>query len=178
MYQTAPEQTLHVMEVIYLITGETICNSSATVNFLPTELPLLQSKTILPVSQLLYNPDNPYYPDAIEKYFRRPHGNDFEHLKYEEYYQLYNIRTVTTNVTNRAIRDLDNRVIIKRKKPILILKRTRFLKLNDGESFFYHRLLQTKSWRSEEELLGPYASYREHYLSMKHYQCVNQLARI
>ena len=96
---------LGTMEVIYLITGETICNSSATVNFLPTELPLLQSKTILPVSQLLYNPDNPYYPDAIEKYFRRPHGNDFEHLKYEEYYQLYNIRTVTTNVTNRAIRD-------------------------------------------------------------------------
>jgi len=38
----------------------------------------------------LYNPDNPYYPDAIEKHFHRPHDNDFEHLKYEEYYQLYN----------------------------------------------------------------------------------------
>ena len=112
------------------------------------------------------DPENTYYPDAIEKYFRRPHGNDFEHLKFGEYYQLYQIRTAT----NRAIRDLDGRIVIKRKKPTLT--RTRFLKLNDGESFFYNRLLQTKSWRSEDELSGPYDSYREHYL------CVNKLDHI
>jgi len=163
---------LGAMEVIYLITGETICNSSATVNFLPTESPSFRSKTILPVSQLLHDPENPYYPDAIEKYFRRPHGNDFEHLKYKEYYQLllYQIRTANSRVTNRAIRDLDGRIVIKRKKPTLT--RTRFLKLNDGESFFYNRLLQIKSWRSEDELSGPYDSYREHYL------CVNKLDHI
>src|SRR5205814_5335987 len=34
------------------------------------------------------------------------------------------------------------------------------------ESFFYYRLLQTKPWRSETELSGPYNSYRKHYLSL------------
>jgi len=155
---------LGAMEVIFLITGETICNSSATVNYLPTEPPDLRSKSILPVRQLLESPDNPYYADAIEKYFQRPYGQEFDNLKYEEYYQLYNIGTVNTRLSHRTVRDLDNRVVQKRQKPILT--RTRFLKLSDGESFFYYQLLRKRPWRSEEELLRPHNTYREHYLSM------------
>jgi len=138
---------LGAMEVIFLITGETICNSSATVIFLPTDPPELRSKTILPVAQLVENPELPYYPDAIEKYFRRPNGQQFDNLKYEEYYQLYNVCNVNTRILCPALRDLDNRLVRKRKKPALT--RTRFLKLSDGEPYFYYRLLQIKPWRSE-----------------------------
>jgi len=99
-YRHVLGRRLGAMEVIYLITGKTICNSSATVNFLPTDPPSFRLKTILPVSQLLHDLENPYYPDAIEKYFRRPRGNDFEHLKYEEYYQLYQVHTPNSNVIN------------------------------------------------------------------------------
>ena len=52
---------LGAMDVIFLLTGEFICNSSATVNFLQTDPPKIRSKTILPVENLLQNPENPYY---------------------------------------------------------------------------------------------------------------------
>jgi hypothetical protein len=115
----------------------------------------------LPVENLLQNPENPYYVDAVEKYFRRPYGQEFNNIKYEEYHQLYEIRNPNGSSPNRATRDLDGRIIVKRKKPILT--RTRFTKLNDGETYYYYKLLQTGSWRSEEELLGPFTYYRDRY---------------
>ena len=45
------------MEVVFLITGEAICNFSATVNFLQTDPPNIRSKTLLPVESLLQNPE-------------------------------------------------------------------------------------------------------------------------
>ena len=92
---------LGAMEVVFLITGETICNSSATVNFLQTDPPNIRSKTLLPVESLLQNPENPYYIDTIEKYFRRPYGQE-----------LYEIRTPSHTSTSTVIRDLDGRIIV------------------------------------------------------------------
>jgi len=163
-YRHVLGRRLGAMETIFLLTGEFICNSSATVNFLQTDPPNIRSKTILPVENLLQNPENPYYVDAVEKYFRRPYGQEFNNIKYEEYHQLYEIRNPNGSSPNRATRDLDGRIIVKRKKPILT--RTRFTKLNDGETYYYYKLLQTGSWRSEEELLGPFTYYRDRYFSM------------
>ena len=59
-YQHIVGRTFGSMEIIFLTTGETICNSSATVIFLPTDPPSLRSKAILPVQALLQNPDSPY----------------------------------------------------------------------------------------------------------------------
>ena len=111
-YRHVLGRRLGTMEVVFLITGETICNSSATVNFLQTDPPNIRSKTLLPVESLLQNPENPYYIDTIEKYFRRPYGQEFDNLKYEEYYQLYEIRTPSHTSTSTVIRDLDGRIIV------------------------------------------------------------------
>jgi len=75
-------------------------------------------------------------------------------------------------------RDLDGRIIVKRKKPILT--RTRFTNLNDGETFYYYQLLRAKSWRSEQELLGSFTYYRDHYFFMfpNELQCVKKLIHI
>ncbi|CAG8639996.1 11005_t:CDS:2, partial [Paraglomus brasilianum] len=53
--------------------------------------PSLRFKAILPIQALLQNPGSPYYPDALEKYFQRPRGQEFDNIFYEEYYQKYNI---------------------------------------------------------------------------------------
>ena len=54
--------------------------------------------------------------------------------------------------------------MVKRRKPIVI--RYHFLKVQDGEQFFYQQLLLTLPCRSEKDLLGGYKTYREHYLSL------------
>jgi len=53
--------------------------------------PLLHSKAILPIQAILQNPDNPYYPDAFREIFSMTHGQEFDNILYEEYYQKYNI---------------------------------------------------------------------------------------
>jgi len=68
-YRHVLGRRLGAMEVVFLITGETICNSSATVNFLQTDPPNIRSKALLPVESLLQNPENPYYIDTIENTF-------------------------------------------------------------------------------------------------------------
>src|SRR6185437_14846707 len=148
-YEHIVGRTLNSMEIIFLTTGESICNSSATVIFLPTDPPSLRSKAILPIQAILQNPDNPYYPDALEKYFQRPHGQEFDNILYEEYYQKYNICPPNARVPNNSTRDLHGRIIVRRHKQILTRKR--YTKITDGERYFYNRLLQIRAWRSEDE---------------------------
>jgi len=47
-----------------------------------------------------------------------------------------------------------------------ILTRMHFLRLSDNETYFYHLLLETRPWRSEDEIRGNFDSYQEHYLSL------------
>jgi len=118
----------------------------------------------IPVRPKLLNPDEPYYKDAIEKYFRRPLTEEFRNIKYSDYYRLYEIKSPNYRTTRNAGIDLDGQIIVRRTKPVLT--RTRFLKLPDSELYFYHRLLETRSWRSEDELSNNFDAYREHYLSL------------
>src|SRR5262249_23205706 len=60
--------------------------------------------------------------------------------------------------------DLENRTIVKRMKPLLL--RYRHLRVDDGESYYYQQLLLNLPWRSEEQLKGPYRSYREHHAAL------------
>ena len=48
------------MELMFLILGETICNSSCTVTYLTTDPPTSQLKAICPISLINENDDDPY----------------------------------------------------------------------------------------------------------------------
>src|SRR5438128_3883991 len=60
------------MECMFLLLGETICNSSVQVKYLPTDPPINRLHAIKPVSLISYNEDDPYWKNAVEKYFARP----------------------------------------------------------------------------------------------------------
>ena len=72
------------MELMFLILGESICNSSIKVQYLITDPPNIRQKSILPISLLMNLNDNdiPFYPDSIEKYFNRPKNKEFDSLSY------------------------------------------------------------------------------------------------
>ena len=42
--------------------------------------------------------------------------------------------------------------------------RTTQHQLTDGETFFYHKLLENGHWRSESEILGDHPTYKAHFL--------------
>ncbi|GBB97610.1 hypothetical protein RclHR1_30110001 [Rhizophagus clarus] len=63
---------LGTMELMFLILGETICNSSVKVQYLVTDPPSTRQKSVLPISLLKVSNETPFYPDSIEKYFNRP----------------------------------------------------------------------------------------------------------
>jgi hypothetical protein len=54
--------------------------------FLPTAVPSMRNSTVRPLYQVVQDLDNPYYLDALEKYFARP--NAYEDLIYFKYFQL------------------------------------------------------------------------------------------
>lgn len=151
------------MELMFLILGETICNSSRAVTYLPTDPPTSRQKAIRPISLINENDDDPYWKNHIEKYFDRPEDDEFTDLTYPEYFQNYEV-TTTRPTTNRSIYyDKLENYVTKRTVPKLV--RFRHLKLPDGQLFFYQKLLLEIPCRSEEELLGHYSTYREHWLA-------------
>src|SRR3990170_9022284 len=62
---------LGAMEAMFLILGETICNSSIQVKYLNTDLPNTRPKAVLPIHLLTDENDDPYFKDPIEKYMNR-----------------------------------------------------------------------------------------------------------
>ena len=63
---------LSSMELMFLLLGHQICNSSATVKFLTTEPPPTRPSTIFPIYMIDDDDENPYYDDTIMKYMLRP----------------------------------------------------------------------------------------------------------
>ncbi|CAB5216838.1 unnamed protein product [Rhizophagus irregularis] len=147
---------------MFLILGEVICNSSCAVEYLTTDPPTSRQKAIRPI-YLIDNNDDPYWKDHIEKYFNRPLGDEFNNLTYPNYFKHYEITKSRPKTTIRQIHsDLLNNFVVKRTTPRLV--RFRYLKLQDGEYYFYQKLLLELSCRSEEELLSTFQTYREHWL--------------
>lgn len=109
------------MELMFLLLGETICDSSKQVKYLVTDPPNVRSKCILPISMINLNDDEPYWKDQIEKYFSRPRGNPFDSISYKEYFKKYEIKMSAITSTNRHVfRDLLDNYVVERKSPILV----------------------------------------------------------
>ena len=123
------------MELMFLILGETICNSSCAVTYLTTDPPTSRQKAIHPISLINENDDDLYWKNHIEKYFNRPEEEEFANLTYPEYFQNYEIM-VSQPITKHFvyIDKLDNYVT---KRTVLKLVRFRHLNLHNGQLFFY-----------------------------------------
>jgi hypothetical protein len=151
------------MECMFLLLSEPICNSSVQVKYLPTEPPTTRSRAIRPLSTISDDDDDLYWKDAIEKYFARPHVEQFENINYPDYFRNYNLLTKKPS-NNEIYRDDFGYYIVKRATPLVI--RYKYLKVQNGELFFYQQLLLSIPCRSEDELLGNCTSYRERYLNL------------
>ena len=128
------------MELIFLLLGEKICNSSIQVLYLITEPPSTRSKAIMPLSMIDPDDEDPYWTDRIEKYFARPNDETFNNITYREYYEKYNICGTFSRSLNRDIFiDGLGNYVIKRFKPILT--RIRHLLMEHDELYFYQQLL-------------------------------------
>ena len=110
--------------------------------------------------------DNPYYDDAIMKYLSRPHIIEFENLTYFQYFERYSTTPSQPVTTSRLVhRDELQNYVVKRSKEIVV--RYRFLKIEDGELYFYQRLLLNLPARSENDFrISPNGTYREKFLQL------------
>jgi len=149
------------MEIMFLLLSKKISNSSVSVTFLPTDSPDMRRKAVLPAWAIHEDDENPYYADAVEKYLGRPEGPQFNNIKYAEYFQRYNIKKVRART--HPLDKFGNSVLEKTKQT---LTRFRYLRIEDGEPFFYQQLLLKRAWRSEEQLRGRYSSYRENFRAL------------
>jgi len=157
---------LGYMELMFLLLGHQICNSSATVKFLTTEPPPTRTSTILPIYMIEEDDENPYYDDTIMKYMSRPHHPEFNNLTYPQYFERYSVTPSSPTRTSRPIyRDELHNYVVKRVKEIIV--RHRFLKIEDGELYFYQQLLLNVPARHESDYkIGPNGTYREKFLSL------------
>src|ERR1044071_5744334 len=94
------------IELIFLILGETICNSSYTVTYLTTDPPTSRQKAICPIYLINDDDDNPYWLNHIEKYFNRPTEDEFNNVTYSEYFKNYEI--ITSQPTTKRTIYIDN----------------------------------------------------------------------
>jgi DNA replication protein DnaC len=150
------------MELMFLILGETICNSSCTVSYLTTDPPNSRQKAIRPIYLINEDDSDPYWKNTIEKYFNRPEEEEFNNITYPDYFRNYEIYTTRPRTIRYIYTDKLGNYIVKRITSKLV--RFRYLKLQDGEIYFYQKLLLEIPCRSEEELLGNFQTYREHWL--------------
>src|ERR1044071_3117524 len=156
---------LGAMETMFLLLGEPICNSSIQVKFLNTDPPNIRSKAVLPIHLLINEDDDPYFKDSIEKYMNRPIDSIFNQITYFKYFEEYVIQKKRPANTRRNIyQDQLGNYVIKRIKPIIVCHR--FLKITDGELYFYQLLLKNTPVRSETELKAGFLTYRDRYTSM------------
>ena len=159
------------MENICLLDSKPILKLSSNVEFLTNTLPELRSKTVRPVNELERNPEDPYYPDTVMKYFDRPIDAVFQHLTYPQYYQQFVLerhrRRTCINQRRQHREEWKDRrgyYVYRRTKPLLT--RSPFRRLADAEAFFYSLLLEKHAWRSEEEILGAHHTYRERFIEL------------
>jgi len=153
------------MEVMVLALGFDIFRSSSGSMYIPTALPEMRNFAVRPPKDIEYDPDNPYFPDALEKYFARPRS--YEVLTYFQYFgqcEIMKARRRNKNGPREGHQDQLGYWVYKRKKPIIV--RSAYRRLCDGESFFFIHLLYHYHWRSDEEILGGSATYRERLFAL------------
>jgi hypothetical protein len=153
------------MEVMVLALGLDLFRCTSGVLYLPTELPQMRQYTVKPVHEVEEDPDDAYYPDALEKYFARPVVYETE--KYFDYFQNFNVsrsQIYNTHEPRRGVQDRLGYWVYRREKPTLV--RSAYRRLCDGESFFFVHLLRNYNWRSDDEIKGGAETYRERLLTL------------
>lgn len=146
------------MESMVLALGLDIFRSSSGCVWVPVAVPNMRNSTVRPARQLEENPEDAYYPDGFEKYFTRP--REYENSTYFEYFTLCEIKkTRLRSRTQVPIQDGLGYWVYSRMKPLIL--QTPYKRLCDGEGFFFVQLLQSRSWRSDDEILGGAVSYQE-----------------
>jgi hypothetical protein len=103
-------------------------------------IPEMRNYTARPPDYIEENPDDPYYPDAIEEYFARPRVyENYTYFKYFKYCQISKKRmTKKDGFRDGILQDQLGYWIYKRNKPILV--QSNYHRLCDGESFFFTQL--------------------------------------
>lgn len=148
------------MEVMVMALGFDIFRCSTSSVFLPTAVPSMRNSTVRPPREIERDPDNPYYPDALDKYFARPVCyEDLTYFKYFQQCQVSKRRIMHKDGPRPGVQDAKGYWIYLRGKPKLI--RTAYRRLCDGEAFFFIHLLHHWTWRSDEEILGGMPTYRQ-----------------
>jgi hypothetical protein len=81
------------MELMILLLGYSICQSSIAVEFLPSIPPEIRTKSIKPPYLLQEEEQlSPYWDNAIDKYFDRLSDNEFDNMTYPYYHHNYVIQ--------------------------------------------------------------------------------------
>ena len=148
------------MEVMVMALGLDIFRCSTSSIYLQTSVPSMRSSTVRPPREVERDPDNPYYPDCLEKYYARPEC--YEDLTYFKYFQQCEVskkRIMNRDGPRPGVQDAKNYWIYLRSKAKLI--RSAYRRLCDGESFFFIHLLHHWPWRSDAEILGGMDTYRD-----------------
>jgi hypothetical protein len=163
---------LGAMEIMCLLNSKPILKMSSGVQFLVNSMPEHRTLTVRRVHEIERNPENPYYPDSIEKYFSRPEDPIFVNLVYPDYFSMFVVQRQKRKSQNEGElvegrvhwRDLLGNHVYRRRKAQIT--RSPFRRLADGEPFFYAMLLEKRPWRGEEEILGAYGSYRDQFMAL------------
>jgi len=109
------------MECMFLLLGETICNSSIHVKYLPTDLPSRRLRAIRPISAITEEEDeDPYWKDHVEKYFARPEHGIFRDMTYPHYFKNYRQLPKPPSTNNTSIMANGRSQIYKDKLSILL----------------------------------------------------------
>lgn len=77
------------MECMVLLLSFSIFTMTSASMYLPTAMPSMRTSTVKPVFLLEKDPESPYFADAIEKYFARPHVEGPASCTYFQYYTKY-----------------------------------------------------------------------------------------
>ena len=133
------------MEVMVLAMGKEIFRSTCGTFYLPTSIPEMRNYTVRSLAYIEENPDNPYYPDAIEKYFAQPGlYENYTYFKYFRYCQVSKKQIKNKEGFCHDIQDQLGYWIYKQKKPILV--QSNYRRLCDRESFIFVQLLYCYCW--------------------------------
>ena len=116
---------LSSVEYMFLLLNKTICNSLIQVKYLPTEPLNICSHSTRPISTISDDNDDPYWKDAIEKYFAQSYNEQFDNMTYPDYFRNYCL--LTKNLSNNNFYKNDLNYIVKRNSPLLI--HYRYLKI-------------------------------------------------
>ena len=74
---------------MYLLNSKSIIKMSSAVVYLSNDMPKSHTTTIRRAHEIEVDPDNPYYADAIEKYFNRLNDPIFNDLNYPTYFSQF-----------------------------------------------------------------------------------------